>query len=91
MSLLYQQSHRVASRNFRGEAAIITPEDRRINILNPVATEIWELCRDRPKSIEDLCVAMSGRYTAEPEVIRADIIQFVETLIELGALVSVEQ
>ena len=91
MGFLYQQNHRVASRNFRGEAAIITPEDRRINILNPVATEIWELCRDTPQSIEDLCAAMGRRYTGAPAAIRADIIQFVETLVELGALVAVEQ
>ena len=63
---VYQQNTRVATRNFRGEAAFITPEDRRINILNHTATAIWELCGERPMSLDDICAEMEKRCPRAP-------------------------
>lgn len=90
MTRAYRQSPRAASRLFRGEAAVITPEDRQINILNSTATEIWELCRDEPLTLDQICVEMGVRYSAEPERIRDDVEELIAELLEIGALEGVE-
>ena len=87
MTRLYKQNPRVATRTFRGEAAFITPEDRRINILNQTATAIWQLCQERPMSIDDVCAEMMDRFTGEPETIRRDIGELLDGLVEMGALI----
>ena len=90
MTRAYRQSLRAASRIFRGEAAIITPEDRRINILNPTATEIWELCSAEARSSEQICAVMTERYSADAETIRTDVDELLGELVEMGALEVVD-
>lgn len=84
--VIYRQDPRVASRVFRGEAAIIPPRDRRVTILNEVATEIWELCL-QGRSLDQLCVALSDRYDASVDTIRRDTQELLDKLVAIGALI----
>jgi hypothetical protein len=85
--LLYRQDPRTAARIFRGEAAIIVPSDRRVNLLSSVATEIWGLCDGDGASLDQICEVLEARYDASPEVIRAETEGFLGELLALGALV----
>jgi hypothetical protein len=90
VSLVYVQNPRVATRTFRGEAAFITPEDRRIHILNQTATEVWNLCAGEPMTVEDLCAAFEARYEGDPQEIRRDIEDLLNELVRMGALLGRE-
>jgi hypothetical protein len=91
VGLVYLQNPRVATRIFRSEAAFITPEDRRINILNRTATEIWDLCGQQPMTVEALCAVMEARYAGDPAAIRRDVEELLEGLVAMGALLRREQ
>ncbi len=84
--VLYRQDPRTAARVFRGEAAIIVPQDRRVNLLNPVATEIWGLCDGDGASLDQICDALAKRYDAPADTIRAETKGFLEELLALGAV-----
>jgi hypothetical protein len=86
----YQQDPRSASRLFRGEAAVIAPEDGEITILNAVATEIWKLCERSPASLDEIAAALAERYDAPMETIRADVLELADDLVEIGALLRFE-
>lgn len=82
----YCQEPRAASRLFRGEAAIITPDNHRINILNPIGTEIWEFLAETPKTVDEILNVMVSRFEGPEDIIKADVIEFIQSLLEAGAL-----
>jgi len=84
----YRQDPRTAARVFRGEAAIIDPKDRRVNILNSIASDIWRLCEGDGRSLDEICEALEARYDAPEETIRAETQAFLSELISLGALIE---
>lgn len=54
-------------------------------VLNEVSADIWKLI-NAGKDPEEIISAMTEMYDAEPEVIRADTIAFIEDLIARGIL-----
>ena len=87
---IYRQDPRAASRNIRGEAAIIPPQERRIVILNEMGTEIWALCENEGCSLENLCESLSERFDASQSTIMNETLSFIEELVETGALIASE-
>ena len=86
MTTFYRQNPRCASRIFQGEAAVITPGNQRISILNPIATEVWELCENQPRTSEEICTTMRERYETSEETIETDVQELLDHLVELDAL-----
>ena len=86
----YRQDPRSASRNIRGEAAIIPPETRRIVILNEMGTEIWAMCDGEGSSLERICENLSERFDAPDSTIQNETLSFIEELVETGALIASE-
>ncbi len=85
--VIYRQDPRSATRILRGEAAIIPPQDGRLNILNKVATEIWSLCDADGRSLDSLVGELSRRYEAPLTTIRDDTLELLEELVSVGALI----
>ena len=50
--------------------------------------EVWDLL-DRPRSAEELVSELSGRFAADPETIRADVVALLAELVDAGALEEV--
>ncbi|MBN1945189.1 MAG: PqqD family protein [Bradymonadales bacterium] len=90
MTIRYRQNPRCASRVFGGEAAVITPGNQRISILDPVATEIWALLETTPRTLEQLCAALQERYEGDPNTIQQDVVELLGALLELEAIERLE-
>ena len=56
--------------------------------LDAIGRRIWELL-EKLQRVEDLCQELSQEYAATPEQIAADVLPFLEELVEEG-LVQVE-
>lgn len=56
-----------------------------IYTLNPVGAFIWENL-DNPKTLEELKSAILEEYEAPSEVVAADLVNFLNALIEFGAV-----
>jgi hypothetical protein len=53
--------------------------------LSETGGRIWELM-EVPRSVDDLCNALGQEYQAEPEVVRADVLMFMESMQGEGAV-----
>ncbi len=60
-----------------------------IYTLNSVGAFIWEQLEE-PSTVDALQAALLEEYDADPEVLRADLAQFVEEMTSIGALIEVE-
>ncbi len=61
-----------------------------IYTLNPVGAFIWDQL-ENPVSKEELQTALQNAYDAEPEVLDADLVRFLEEMTAIGAIIEVEQ
>ena len=82
-------SHRtdVRSRELpNGEAALMTPDDEVLILLNPLGVVVWELC-DGARSVDEIAATLAGQFTSvTAEQIAADVAQLVVELQRLGVL-----
>jgi hypothetical protein len=70
-----------------GEAAIVTPWDQRIHLLDPIATVIWSLCESADgRTMAELVDTLVDDFDAERAVIVRDTEAFVTNAVELGLL-----
>jgi hypothetical protein len=54
--------------------------------LNAVGTQVWELLPTH-RTLDAMCAELGQRYPdAEPEMIRADVAELLDTLVEFGLL-----
>ncbi|MCB9507407.1 MAG: PqqD family protein [Myxococcales bacterium] len=71
-----------------GEAAIVTPSDSRMHVLNRVATRIWELCDGDGMEMDALVGQLSDEFDAERETIVAETEAFLSEALRLGLVVQ---
>jgi hypothetical protein len=53
--------------------------------LNAVASRIWELL-DKPQSIAELCTQLSEEFEVDAQTCEAEVLKFVEDLIDNGLI-----
>jgi hypothetical protein len=76
-----------ASRSVNGEALVVLTQQRQLHRLNTVGTRIWELCGESGiGSVEDIVATIVEEFEVEPELARHDVCQFLETMLQLGAI-----
>ena len=56
-----------------------------IYTLNPVGAFIWQQL-ETPFSMDELQAVMRDAYDADPEVVEADLVDFLEEMVSIGAL-----
>lgn len=56
----------------------------RIHSLNILGTEIWKLCEGRTP--EEIIAAIEEEFDSDPEILRRDVISFLEDLKGLGLI-----
>lgn len=77
----------IASRTIDGQEVVVVPTTRKLQILNEVATRIWELCDGR--SITEITDAIVEEFDVERTVAQKDAIELVSDMHERG-MVEIE-
>ena len=84
LSARVQQSERTAARVIEGKALVITIDDNRLHVLNPVGTRVWEMSDGR--SLEQMVEEVVRDFEVEKPQASRDVQQFVAELLRLGAV-----
>ena len=73
-----------------GEAAIVTPLDSRLHILNGVGTRIWQLCdADDGITSDELVTQLEAEFDADVSLIRADTEAFLSEALAMGLIEAI--
>jgi len=76
-----------ASRTIDGEEVVVVPSTRKLQILNEVATRIWQLCDGR--SVDEITDAIHEEFDVGRQAARRDVIDLVEEMAGRG-MVEIE-
>jgi len=80
------QAPGVISRQVEDEAVIVLPVKGEVKVINDVGAYIWALSNgERP--IGEIIAAVCAQYQVETEQAQADVLAFIESLVERGALI----
>jgi len=61
---------------------VLLDSDRQVFVgFDDIGTHIWQAI-DKPVAVADLCVTLSTRYAAERPVIEADVVKFLDQLLQ---------
>ena len=70
-------------------AVIYSPTDEVYFGLNPVGVRIWQLLPPASETVDDICRVLSAEYSdVTPDVLRADVIELLGELTQLGLLLA---
>jgi Coenzyme PQQ synthesis protein D (PqqD) len=72
------------SRVTRGEALVVLIDQRQLHRFNTVGTRVWELCDGR--DVGAIVEVIVQEFEVERGPAHADVLQFLEQLLQLGAL-----
>jgi hypothetical protein len=72
-------------RVIEGEVIILTPENATLHVLNELGTRIWELM-DGPIRVEEIVSKIVAEYEVDEETVKKDVLDFLSSLAEIGAL-----
>jgi len=70
----------VACRTLEGEAVIVHSRTRRMHVLDPVGTFIWESCARGDLTLRQVAEALGESYEVESVEAQRDVLSFVEEL-----------
>ena len=83
----YRQNSMNPATILGGEAAIVTPADARMHILNRVGTRVWELCDGAGADDASIVARLCDEFDGPPDVIAAETRAFLAEGSRLGLLV----
>lgn len=86
----YRQNLHAAASVIAGEAAVVTPHDSRLHLLDPVATRVWELCDGDGATLESLVTALMKEFEGEEAEIARDVRSLLKDLQALSVVEVVE-
>lgn len=69
----------ILSRTVEGEAILLDPDSGTYYAANEVARRVWELAADAP-TLEEIHRALLAEYDVDPETLRRDLTELVESL-----------
>lgn len=69
-----------------GEAAVVTPGDARLHVLNEVGTRVWALCEGEGRTLDELVAALRAEFDVDEDTARAQTEAFVDEAVALGIL-----
>lgn len=61
-----------------------------IYTLNDVGASIWDHLA-QPATLTDLAARVLAEYEADPEVLKADLVRFLDEMIQIGAVQAVQK
>ncbi len=81
-----RSADQVAATLVDGQAVIVMADSGQMTVLNEVGSHIWELC-DGTRSVEDIIDVIQAEYDINLQEAQQDVIEFVDRLASIGALV----
>jgi coenzyme PQQ biosynthesis protein PqqD len=73
-----------------GSAVIVLADAGEVTVLNPVGTSVWDLI-DGARTVADIVAAIQAEYDVSAAQAEQDVAQFLNTLVEAGALTLADQ
>jgi len=80
----YRATSRQVSSTVDGEAVILHMDEGIYFGLNEVGTHVWGLLREGPRSLAELCDAVTEEFEVEPERAEADLVALLSELEQQG-------
>jgi hypothetical protein len=80
----------VAARTVDESAVIVLADSGEVTVLNAVGTRVWELV-DGSRSVGEIIQIVESEYEAAAEQVHADVVGFIESLAEAGAITLEER
>ena len=89
-SKIYTKSKNIVTREIEGEVILVpvvseAPEMDSIYVLNETSAFIWKLLNGE-NSLDNILNMMLERYEVTPEKAKKDIVEFIDTLLNFGAI-----
>lgn len=72
-----------------GEAAVVTPGDARLHVLNEVGTRVWALCEGDGRTLDELVATLCEEFEIDAPTAREQTERFVEEAVAAGILRAV--
>ncbi len=83
----YSQNPETPVTVIAGEAAVVTPWDQRIHLLDPIATTIWKLCEhEGGVTMTELVEALMVEFDGDAATVTEDTQRFIDEAVSLGLL-----
>ena len=79
-----RRAERTAARVVDGRALVVVLDDHALHTLNEVGTRVWELCDGR--NVGAIATAVAEEFEVDAPRALDDVRQFVERLLDCGAL-----
>ena len=80
-----KQSPRTASRLVEGSAVVIVIDQQKLHTLNEVGTFVWTAAGPAGRTLDEIVSAVVEEFEVDREVASADVRDFVERLVGMGA------
>jgi hypothetical protein len=90
MVLRYRQVVDTPATVIAGEAAIVTPDDQRLHLLDDVGTEVWQLCDGAGLTLDELMTCLRSRYDGDEAVMERDTRAFLDEALACGLLIAAD-
>ena len=75
----------LVSRESGDELVVVLPERGKFIVLNGSGAEVFRLVDGR-RTLEEIAIALSGRYDVPPEQVQADVLAFAGELLDRDAI-----
>ena len=69
----------------KGDISLFDAQRNQVVVLNATASDVWRLC-DGDQTLDEIVDLIASAYTVEPEVVRDDVTDTVNRLIDEGFL-----
>jgi GeoRSP system PqqD family protein len=81
---LVRHSERVAARVMDGKAVVVVIDTRKLHVMNPVGTRVWELCDGR--TVAEIIDSIVAEFEVDRVDAERDVAVFLEQLEAVGAV-----
>jgi hypothetical protein len=82
----YRQVEAAPASVIAGEAAVVTPSDSRLHLLNEVATAIWARCTGEGATRDEIVAHLLAEYDVDEETAMSEATAFLEEAVGSGLL-----
>lgn len=79
-----KQAFRVAARQYDGKAVVVVIDEKKVHVLNPLGTRIWDMADGR--TLGEIIDLIAPEYDVTLEQLSRDVFAFADELHKLGAL-----
>lgn len=85
LDLIPHHSQTVVGQLLTDEAVLVLPEAGKVQVLNEVGARIWALI-DGLRTLRQIAAVISAEYQVEPSQAEQDVLDFVGSLAQRGAV-----